>query len=168
MKFINEHLEEALVVLLLAVMTALVCMQVIMRYVFSASLTWSDEAARYAFIWMTYIGVAYGVKKSAHVSVTVAIDMMPAKAAALLRIVSLLLIGVFAAIVVIEGWALVQKLLRFGQKSASLGIPMAWVYMAPVVGFALAAFRLVQAVWAEIRNFGKNTANDIGHAGGAQ
>lgn len=162
MKFIDEHLEEALVVLLLAIMSVLVCLQVIMRYVFSASLTWSDEAARYAFIWMTYLGVAYGVKKSAHVNVTVTLDLLPARFAPWFRIVALLLVGVFAAIVVVEGWALVQKLLRFGQKSASLGIPMAWVYMAPIVGFCLVFLRLIQGLWREIRLLTRPaTAGDI-------
>ncbi|MCC4289284.1 TRAP transporter small permease [Vreelandella aquamarina] len=150
MKYIDEHLEEVLIVLLLAAMAGLVCVQVIMRYVFSASLVWSDEASRYAFIWMTYLGVAYGVKKSAHVNVTVVLTALPEWLRPWFRIISLLLIGVFAFLVVTQGWLLVEKLLRFGQKSASLGIPMAWIYMAPVVGFGLVFVRLAQALWGEI------------------
>jgi TRAP-type C4-dicarboxylate transport system permease small subunit len=151
MKFLDDHLEEALIVILLAVMSTLIVMQVIMRYVFSASLSWSDEAARYCFVWMTYLGVAYGVKHSAHVNVTAAIDLFPERLHPWFRMLAICLIGVFASLVVWEGWFLVEKLLRFGQKSSSLGIPMAWVYMAPVVGFALVLVRLGQKLRVEIR-----------------
>ncbi len=163
MKFIDEHLEEAMIVLLLATMTALVSMQVIMRYVFSASLTWSDEAARYCFIWMTYLGVAYGVKKNAHVNVTVLSDALPDRFAPFLRIVSQLLVGVFALLIVYEGSFLVQKILRFGQKSSSLGIPMAWVYLAPMAGFGLVLVRLLQNLWFEARGLlsGSSSAGDV-------
>ncbi|WP_138472222.1 TRAP transporter small permease [Poseidonocella sp. HB161398] len=151
MKLLDEHFEEALVVLLLAAMSALIVLQVVMRYVFSASLTWSDEASRYCFVWMTYLGVAFGVKKSAHVNVTAVTDALPPRFHPWFRILATLLTGVFAVLVVWEGWFLVQKLLRFGQKSSSLGIPMAWVYMAPVTGFALVLVRLAQNLWFDIR-----------------
>ncbi|WP_460275922.1 TRAP transporter small permease [Celeribacter sp. ULVN23_4] len=162
MKFLDDHLEEALIVFLLALMSVLIVTQVIMRYVFSASLAWSDEAARYCFVWMTYLGVAFGVKHSAHVNVTAAIELFPERLHPWFRMLVTCLVGMFAMLVVWEGWFLVQKLLRFGQKSSSLGIPMAWVYMAPVVGFSLVLVRLTQNLWTEIK-----TLRTGGEAGGA-
>ena len=37
--------------------------QVVMRYVFHSSLTWSEEMARYLFVWLVYFSVAYTAKK---------------------------------------------------------------------------------------------------------
>ena len=52
-----------------------------------------------------------------------------------------------------QGITLVQKISGFGQKSASLGLPMAYVYAAPVVGFALTLIRLLQRIVLELRAY---------------
>ena len=44
-----------------------------MRYVVGASLSWSEELARYVFIWLVYIGISYAVQMKAHVKVEAAI-----------------------------------------------------------------------------------------------
>ena len=50
LKFLN-NIEEKFLVLNLLISTLIVFMNVVLRYVFSASLSWVDEAARYMFIW---------------------------------------------------------------------------------------------------------------------
>jgi TRAP-type C4-dicarboxylate transport system permease small subunit len=150
LKFVDKHLEEVAVVLLLAIMSALVAVQIFMRYVMGASLAWSEELARYCFIWMTYLGISYAVRENAHIRVTIATDRLPYMLQPWVRILSHVVFGIFAGLVVYEGFFLVQKLFRFGQSSASLGLPMAYVYIAPVVGFGCVLFRLLQGIWREI------------------
>ena len=53
LKIVDEHFEEAIVVALMAMMSALIGVQIFMRYVMGASLSWSEELARYFFIWAT-------------------------------------------------------------------------------------------------------------------
>jgi TRAP-type C4-dicarboxylate transport system permease small subunit len=149
-KFLNDHLEESLLVLLLATMSLLIGAQIFMRYVMGASLTWSEELARYCFIWATHVGVAYAVRKHMNISVTLGADMLPDRYRGYLNILAYVIFGVFAALVVKEGFFLMQKIFGFGQKSSSLGIPMGFVYMAPVVGFSLVLLRLLQAIRGEI------------------
>lgn len=152
LKFIDEHFEEAIAVVLMAVMSVLICVQIFMRYAMGASLSWSEELARYFFIWMTYIGIAYGVRKDAHIRVTMAVDLLPLKGQMWMRIVSHVVFGAFAFFVMYQGWFLVEKIFRFGQKSSSLGIPMGWVYLAPLTGFGLTLIRLVQAAVLDLRS----------------
>ncbi len=57
LKKLDDHFEEALIVLLMAAMTVLIVVQIFMRYVVQESLTWSEELARYIFVWATYLGV---------------------------------------------------------------------------------------------------------------
>lgn len=45
-----------IVVLLFTVVVAVVFAQVIARYVVGFSIGWADELARYAFVWLVYIG----------------------------------------------------------------------------------------------------------------
>ena len=49
LKKIDNHLEDLLMVVLLCVMSLLIFVQVIMRYIFNNSLSWSEELARYLF-----------------------------------------------------------------------------------------------------------------------
>jgi len=150
MKLIDDHFEEVILVALMAIMTALIGGQIFMRYVMQASLSWSEELARYCFIWMAYISVSYAVKKDVHISTTAFVTMLPPRGIIMARILSHLIFAGFAFLVVYEGSALVEKLFGFGQRSSSLGLLMGYVYLAPVVGFALVLFRLAQRILIEL------------------
>lgn len=149
-KFLDKHLEEVLTVFLLAIMSLLICAQVFMRYVMDSSLAWSEELARYCFIWATYLGVSYAVKRNAHICVEAAVSRLPGRLKTGFVILSHVLFIVFAALVVKEGYALTLKIFKFGQTSSSLGLPMGVIYLAPTVGFALVILRLVQSIVHEL------------------
>ncbi|AMY72292.1 TRAP transporter small permease [Frigidibacter mobilis] len=151
LKLIDEHFEEAIVVFLMAMMSALIGVQIFMRYVMGASLSWSEELARYFFIWATYIGIAYAVRKDAHIRVTMGTDLLPPRGRAYVRVLTHVIFAGFALFVMYQGWFMVEKTFRFGQKSASLGVPMGIVYLAPFTGFLLVVLRLVQAVLLDLR-----------------
>ena len=80
MKFLNEHLEACFIVPLMFLMSIIIFVQVVMRYVFHSSLTWSEEMARYLFVWLVYFSVAYTAKKEAHIRIDAAINIYPKKA----------------------------------------------------------------------------------------
>lgn len=152
LKKIEEHFEEALLVLLMGSMSVLIFVQIVMRYVFQASLSWSEELARYLFVWLSYVGVAYAVKKGAHIRVDAFTSLMPVRLQKRVLIVAECAFLFFALMVVSEGFALSMKIFRFGQFSPALGIPMGYVYLAPVVGFTLVVLRLVQALVRAVKD----------------
>lgn len=145
LKLIDEHFEEAIIVALISAMSLLVGAQVFMRYVMSASLSWSEELSRYLFIWLTYLGVAFAVRRDAHIRVTMLVSVFSPGWQVAARILTHAIFAGFAAFVMYQGWFMVERTFRFGQTSASLGIPMGYVYLAPVTGFALTLARLMQA-----------------------
>jgi len=151
LKFLNERLEESLLVALLGTMVVLIGLQVFMRYVVHASLSWSEELARYLFIWATYIGVSYGVRQRAHIRVTAGIGWLSPRGRLAVDLLTHLIFAAFGAIVIWQGLIMTAKITRFGQTSSSLGIPMAWVYGAPIVGFGLVILRLLQQAWIDMR-----------------
>ena len=79
LKLLDQYFEEVIVIILLGTMTFLVGLQVIMRYVMQDSLSWSEELARYVFIWMVNIGISYGVKKNRHISIDFLNTILPEK-----------------------------------------------------------------------------------------
>ena len=63
LKWLDENLEEFLMVALLIAMTVIMGIQVFARYALGASLSWSEELTRYLFIWSGFISVSYCTKK---------------------------------------------------------------------------------------------------------
>ena len=135
--FLDEHIEQIILTILLAAMSLIIGVQIFMRYVVQESLTWSEELARYLFIWVSYFGVSYGVKKHAHIRVEAAMMFMPVKIKPYIYIISNIIFLIFALMVVKEGFILSAKIFGFGQSSPAMGIPMGYIYLAPAVGFAL-------------------------------
>ncbi len=155
LKFLDKHLEESLLVILLSMMSLLIGAQVFMRYVMHDSLTWSEELARYCFIWATYMGVSCAVKHKAHICVDAVTGRLPLAARHYATILSHVLFIVFAAMVMKEGYALTAKVFAFGQKSSAMGLPMGYVYLAPTVGFGLVIIRLLQSIYQEFQSMRK-------------
>lgn len=144
MKIINwldAHLEEVLLIALLAVTSIIVFAQVIMRFVFQNSLTWSEELARYLFIWMIYIGVSYGIRNHSHLKVDALDALFGPRGRLITDIIVQLLLLAFIATMTWFGWNIVLRATRL---SAAMSMPMRYVYLAPVVGFALSIIRLIQ------------------------
>lgn len=67
LKLIDEYLEMSICVALISVIAVVLGLQVFMRYVMQNSLSWSEELARYLFIWLIYIGISYGAKIMRHI-----------------------------------------------------------------------------------------------------
>lgn len=64
-----DKIESGALIISLAVMVIVIFTQVVMRYVFNNSLSWSEEFARYLFIWFSWMGVSAGLKDGEHLKV---------------------------------------------------------------------------------------------------
>ena len=125
LKFLNDYLEETICIILMSVMTIIIFIQVIMRYVMHNSLSWSEELARYCFVWLIYIGVAYGCKLMKHIKIDAALKLFPEKVRPYITIVGELLVLAFAAYIVVTGVELTYKQWLFGKVSPALGSSIA-------------------------------------------
>lgn len=122
-----------------------------MRYVFGNSLSWSEELARYMFIWLVYIGISYGAKTMKHLKIEAFLKIFPPKARPIVEIVGDVLFLLFALFIVYTSFKLTQAQITIGQKSPALKIPMAAVYAAPMVGFILTFIRQIQTITYRIK-----------------
>lgn len=145
-RFIDEHIEEIILVTLLTGMSLIIGLQVFMRYVMKSSLSWSEELARYMFIWMVYIGISYGIKKGRHIKIDAAVNIFPRKIQKYIFILSDIIFLLFAIIVIYQSNNVAMLIFRLGQSSPGTGISMGYVYMAIPVGFTLVCVRLIQDI----------------------
>ena len=139
-----DNIEELFLLPSFCFSVALLFIQVVARYVFKSSLTWSEELARYLFVWQIWIGISYCVKNGTHIRVTLLKDLLGKKANKILEIIVLIIWFGFGCFVINQGYANAMRIASFGQKSSALQIPMQYAYMAIPVGAALMNIRLVQ------------------------
>lgn len=52
-------------------MVVIMALQVFMRYVLNASLSWPEELSRYLFIWFSFIGFSYVTKNDLHLKIDI-------------------------------------------------------------------------------------------------
>ncbi len=145
------YIEEWLLALCLAAMTALYTLSILSRYITKISMPWADETVMFLFIWATFLGMSVGVKRGAHLGVAVIYNSVPPKVRRwMLR--AIVLCCVFTCAVL--GWEGMQMALlqyRHGQRSSQAGIPMALVGLAIPVGLFLSVVRFIQILLKDFR-----------------
>ena len=76
-KWLDKHLEEVILVLLLSLIVLVMLYQIVMRYVFNDSLTWSEEFCRYCFIWFMFVGFSYSIRFDLDLRVDAIVNLLP-------------------------------------------------------------------------------------------
>ncbi|SHG91810.1 TRAP-type C4-dicarboxylate transport system, small permease component [Anaerosphaera aminiphila DSM 21120] len=143
-KWLDEHLEEMFLVILLVIMTVLLGIQIVSRYVFNNSLSWSEELVRYLFVWSAFIGVPYCIKKGTSIKVDQFRNMMPVKFQKFLLYFDKIIMFALFLILTIFSYDVVRSTYLSGQTSAAMGIPMWIVQLSVLVGSILSLIRIVQ------------------------
>lgn len=143
-KKIDDSFEKIIISLFMITMSIFIFVQVISRYVFGDSVTWTEEASRYLFIWLIFLTIGIGFKENKHISIDIILDLCPPIVQKVMKQVVYLLVFSLSVFFVYEGYILVQQMMIFGQTSANMQIPMWFVYLALPVGFLLTTIRLLQ------------------------
>jgi len=142
-KWLDDNLEEKLLSLILWAIVVIMFIQVIARYIFNSSLTWSEEVSRYLFIWLSFIGMSYCVKKGSHMRIDIIEQFFPKLKNGLMVIGDVCFLG-FTLYMIGPGFTVIQSLKNSGQTSPAAGIPMYIVYTVLLVDFFLVVVRLLQ------------------------
>lgn len=72
-----DKVNELFIICLMAGMCLDLLLQVIFRYVFASPLKWSEELARYMFVWIALIGAAWCGRNHIHVRMTAVVSKFP-------------------------------------------------------------------------------------------
>lgn len=86
--WLDENLEEFLLVIGLIAMTLIMGVQVFCRYVLGMSLSWSEELTRYIFIWCGFLSVSYCSKKCLSIKIEQFVAIFPRRGKAIFKIVN--------------------------------------------------------------------------------
>lgn len=143
--FYNKFEEYALVISLV-ITVIVIFIQVIARYVFNSSLSWSEEFSRYLFIWQTWLGASVALRDDKHIRLEMLDNKFGPNGKNVMIIIADLLWLAFDIFLIVSGTELVSKQLARGTRSAGLGIPLAFVYASLPFSSFVIALRLVAEI----------------------
>jgi len=124
---INKYLKHIAVVSMSA-MLLVIFLQVVFRYVFHHSLTFSEELARYLFVYVVFFGTAVVARENGHIVMGVLTQKLKGKVAKYTKIIAYVCTLLFVSILFYQG--IRMMMLTSYQLSPALRISMSYVYFA--------------------------------------
>ncbi len=139
--FFNKITETILVVVFF-VMTLSVVWQVMSRYLFNISASWTEELARFCLMWLAMLGAAYITGKREHIEIDILFGKLSLKNKRRLDYFIEVLIILFAVMVmIIGGGYLMYMTFYLEQKSPALQVPLGYVYcVLPISGILIVMY----------------------------
>lgn len=138
----------------LALMTILISLQVLFRYVLSSPLAWTEELARFTFIWMTFVASILASVSGEHVAITMLQERLKGIPHYILVATANIFSAAFFGIVTYYTTTQWSKLGT--QTSAALKIPMNMVYLGIIIGcLFMTLWYVSKAIRAVINMFRK-------------
>jgi TRAP-type C4-dicarboxylate transport system permease small subunit len=121
---------------LMLVISGVVFMNIVSRYVFNYGLVWSDELARFSLIWITFVGAAVLVRQGQHIAIDLLVTYLPQWLRFQCFALTQLLTAALGGILIVEGgqqvvrqWVQVSPGLEMNMGLIYLVVPLAGVYM---------------------------------------
>lgn len=151
-RYLDEHFEEILISLLLILISFVMMFQVIMRYVFNMSLTWSEELTRFSFIWSAFLSIGYCIKKGVELKIDIIYQSFLDSTKRTLDIIVSIIMILFYGYALYFSFEVVKISLLDKQTSPAMRLPMYFIYFSTVIGFFLALLRSIQVLLKKQRS----------------
>jgi TRAP-type C4-dicarboxylate transport system permease small subunit len=135
---------EVLLAVCMAGLVVVTVAQVLLRYLTDQPLAWTEEFARFLFVWACFLGAAVGSRRGAHFAVGILVDSLRGRVQQAARLAIQLLEAAFYVGLAWSGWV-VTRVAAF-QHSSVLEVPMSIPYAAlPVCSMLMCVFTLFRA-----------------------
>lgn len=152
-KILDDNAERWMLLGFYGMIVATIVAEVVRRFVLSYSSIWGEEIARYAFIYLAWVGASIAVKDRAHIRIDVILHYLSDRGKALVYLfgdICMLGIAILALYTAIES---LQVSIKFGSVTHGLRISLAWFLAAVPLGFTLMTYRLLQSIWRDFGDF---------------
>ena len=147
---IDRDGERLLLLILYSFIVLAIFIEVVRRFVLEFSSVWGEETARYAFIYLVWIGAAVAVKERAHIRIDVILHYLPPRGVAIFYLFADLLTAVLAGFAIYWSMDPVLVSFKFANVTDGLRIIRVWFLVAVPFGFSLVMLRLVQSILRDI------------------
>lgn len=144
-KWLDDHFEESLLVILLVVIFSVSLIQVIIRNIPQlAALQWAEEFCRFCWIWSVFLSLPYTIRKGSMLRVSVLLDLVPGTLRKVVNILVDLIVTASMGFLTVYSVSVLKDVLKSGEASPAMLWPMWIVYIVMLIGFALGTVRGLQ------------------------
>jgi TRAP-type C4-dicarboxylate transport system permease small subunit len=143
------NFEKWLSYLFIIVMTVAVLFQFFSRLL-GYPLAWGEEIARYAYVWLAFIGTAYVVTTKEHIQVNFFISKLPRKAQRVIVILEYVLM--ILSVIYILPSAFHHSVEQWKNLSPAMELPTFFLYISFPIGMTLVVIRLLQTLISDVRS----------------
>ena len=142
--------ETTFVAVAIASASILLFVNVVMRYVFLAALSWAEEVTMYLIVWLVFVGGSVTLRMFGHISIDLLPLALSAAGARRLKIfVCAAMLVFFAAFFYYSGLHTLRVMVT-GQITPVLEAPMWLTYLAMPVGSLLMGIRTAQILYRAV------------------
>jgi len=150
-KWLDDNLESYIIVAITTIMTVLLFLSIVFRFVIHLPLAWTEEISLYGLVWLCYFGASLAIKRNSHLKMEIVTTYLNKKWKKIFDIISDILFFVFAAFVLYYVTKLTIDVGQRGAVSAVLQTPKWIPYLGIPVAFLLMLIRLVQNIVKSIK-----------------
>lgn len=154
--WLDKNFEPIIMAVLFYAMTALITLQVILRFVFNSGFAWAEEISRFLFVWLMYFSISYLTRNHGHIRITFLVEKLNEKMKKITMILVDFLFTAFAIVVFLSAIQICQSVTEFHDRAVTIDVSMNVVYGAGLVGFALIIIRLLQGIVWKVKNFSQS------------
>ena len=127
-----------------------VLIQVISRTFLPKTPSWTEELARYLFIYMVAFGASVAVHKKEFVAVDLIIDFLPKIIRKLIELVINIVLLLFVIFVLLKS-VLSFAILEYRMVSTAMQVPMQYVYFSMIILFGLLILSFVMEILYQVK-----------------
>ncbi len=150
LKRLDRDGERWLLLCFYSFVVLVIFIEVVRRFVFAYSSLWGEETARYAFIYLVWIGAAAAVRDRAHIRIDIITHYLPPRGVALIYLLGDLATLVLACVALYWSTDPVLVSLKFGSVTDGLRIVKALFLIAVPFGFLIILIRVVQSMHRDL------------------
>ena len=154
-----RKIEDTVTIAGLGIMTALVIVQIIARFVFNAPLKWSEEVARFIFLWVVFIGVSYATRERLHIRLTLLYERFPPKVQTILEIAYNIGIIVLLVLLIEKSIPVLVRQNRLPMPATQI-LPMSYVFIAIPIGFSMTIIRTLMQIYEDAKKLAEGKVAD--------
>jgi len=149
---VYEGVVNGVAVTLFTAMVAITAIGVFFRYVLNAALPWAEEADRYLFIWLTFVGASITMRHKAHIAVDILVRAVRPSLRKWVALLSQICVLAFLAVVFWASGPVIE--VTSHTRATATDIPISWVYLAAPVGcilIGIETLRLMGRTWRRVQ-----------------
>ena len=152
----EKYFEPVCIVTLITLMTAIICIQIILR-IFGASVPEAEEIARFFFVWAMYLSISYAIRDDRHIRITLFVERMPPSLRTFVYNCVDLIFIIYSGAIVLFGYRVILRSLELGQIAPATEVPVAILYGSVVIGSLLNICRLIIRLYQRLKSMDSHT-----------